>query len=133
MPTVLVKRAKKAERDIAASAARSVTVHGCAGRACIARNAATSRSSDMPRARLGMAVGPEPQRNASIRRTSSKRSSTNSRPGLALRVSSPTSSINVASRGSPRATTIAGSSDTSRAASGDAKLQMPTCMRKLTG
>lgn len=52
-PTIRLSLAKKAERNIAASVARSATVQPCAGRACMARKAATRRSSESPRATLG--------------------------------------------------------------------------------
>src|ERR1700733_203963 len=121
-PTSGVNRAKNAERDIAASAARSATVQPWPGCACTARNAATSRLSESPRATLGAEAVSAPHRSASISSTSSRRSSTSSRPGRDRRVSSLTKFSNCMSRGSPRAMTIDGNNETGKAALGEAKL-----------
>lgn len=62
-----------------------------------------------PRATLGAEAASTPPRSASISCISNRRSSTSQRPGRDRRVSSSTSSIRVANRGSRRAITIAGS------------------------
>ena len=125
-PTARLNRAKNAERERADSFANCATVQDRVGFSCIRRIASARRSSASPRKRPGDVAVPAAERSASMSSTSRRRARMTSRAGRRARDSSPTSYTSVVSRRSPRTCTSCGSSDTSKAASGEPKTQLPT-------